>query len=83
MELLFIDLGGRFASLYRIMPANDLYERDSAAIGSLQKLRFFPSALTGGKGVRVTDQSGRSLLDLSAAWGAPASAMLIRPSSRR
>src|SRR5688500_3494029 len=52
------------------MPANDLYERDSAAIGSLQKLRFFPSALTGGKGVRVTDQSGRSLLDLSAAWGA-------------
>jgi 4-aminobutyrate aminotransferase len=52
------------------MTANDLYERDAAAIGSLQKLRFFPSALTGGSGVRVTDQSGRSLLDLSAAWGA-------------
>ena len=52
------------------MTANDLLGRDSAAIGSLQKLRFFPSALTGGKGVRVTDQSGRSLLDLSAAWGA-------------
>jgi len=52
------------------MALNDLYQRDAAAIGSLQKLRFFPSALTGGAGVRVTDQSGRSLLDLSAAWGA-------------
>jgi 4-aminobutyrate aminotransferase len=52
------------------MSANDLYQRDAAAIGSLQKLRFFPCALIGGKGVRVTDQSGRSLLDLSAAWGA-------------
>jgi 4-aminobutyrate aminotransferase len=52
------------------MTSNDLYQRDAAAIGNLQKLRFFPSALTGGKGVRVTDQSGRTLLDLSAAWGA-------------
>lgn len=52
------------------MTTNDLYQRDGAAIGSLQKLRFFPSALTGGAGTRVTDQSGRSLLDLSAAWGA-------------
>lgn len=52
------------------MTANDLYQRDSAAIGNLQKLRFFPSALTGGAGARVIDQSGRSLLDLSAAWGA-------------
>ncbi|HTN97431.1 MAG TPA: aspartate aminotransferase family protein [Nordella sp.] len=51
------------------MTANDLYSRDAAAIGTLQKLRFFPSALTGGAGTRVTDQSGRSLLDLSAAWG--------------
>lgn len=52
------------------MTANDLYARDAAAIGTLQKLRFFPSALTGGAGTRVVDQSGRSLLDLSAAWGA-------------
>lgn len=52
------------------MTANDLYARDEAAIGNLQKLRFFPSALTGGAGTRVIDQSGRSLLDLSAAWGA-------------
>lgn len=51
------------------MTSNDLFERDTAAIGSLQKLRFFPSALIGGKGVRVTDQSGRALLDLAAAWG--------------
>lgn len=52
------------------MTANDLYARDAAAIGTLQKLRFFPSALTSGAGTRVVDQSGRSLLDLSAAWGA-------------
>lgn len=52
------------------MTVNDLYSRDGAAIGNLQKLRFFPSALTGGAGTRVIDQTGRSLLDLSAAWGA-------------
>jgi len=47
-----------------------LFERDRQSIGAIQKLRFFPLALTGGRGSRVTDEQGRSLLDLSAAWGA-------------
>lgn len=47
-----------------------LYERDEKAIAKLQKLRFFPLALTGGKGSYVFDESGRRLLDLSASWGA-------------
>ncbi len=51
------------------MTANDLYTRDAAVTAGIQKLRFFPSALVGGKGSRVIDESGRALLDLSAAWG--------------
>lgn len=51
------------------MTANDLYARDTAVMAGIQKLRFFPLALTGGKGARVIDESGRALLDLSAAWG--------------
>ena len=47
-----------------------LWQRDQAAIAGLQKLRFFPLALTGGDGVFVIDDTGRRLLDLSAAWGA-------------
>ena len=47
-----------------------LYDRDRAAIGDLQKLRFFPLAITGGKGARLTGEDGRELIDLSGAWGA-------------
>jgi 4-aminobutyrate aminotransferase len=47
-----------------------LYQADLEANSRLQKLRFFPLALTGGSGRRVIDESGRALLDLSAAWGA-------------
>jgi 4-aminobutyrate aminotransferase len=47
-----------------------LWERDRSAIASLQKLRFFPLALVGGEGSYVMDQTGRRLLDMSAAWGA-------------
>lgn len=47
-----------------------LYDRDDAAIGSLQKLRFFPLAIGGGKGARLVEESGRELIDLSGAWGA-------------
>ncbi|MCA0431764.1 MAG: aspartate aminotransferase family protein [Proteobacteria bacterium] len=49
---------------------NSIYARDTAAISSLQKLRFFPLALTGGDGAYVIDEAGKKLLDLSAAWGA-------------
>ncbi len=50
--------------------ANSLYARDGEVIAGLQKLRFFPLALTGGEGAHVIDETGRRLLDLSAAWGA-------------
>lgn len=47
-----------------------LYKRDAASLSRLQNLRFFPLAVTGGKGCRLTDEDGRQLLDLSASWGA-------------
>jgi 4-aminobutyrate aminotransferase len=47
-----------------------LYQDDVKYNSRLQKLRFHPAALTGGKGCRVLDGSGRTLLDLSGAWGA-------------
>lgn len=50
--------------------SNRLYERDARAVASLQKLRFFPLAVTGGEGARLIDEDGRRLIDLSAAWGA-------------
>jgi 4-aminobutyrate aminotransferase len=49
---------------------NPLPDRDRTCIGAVQKLRFFPLAITGGAGVRVVDEIGRKLIDLSAAWGA-------------
>jgi len=47
-----------------------LYDRDGKAIGSLQKLRFFPLAITGGKGATLIEEGGRELIDFSGAWGA-------------
>lgn len=47
-----------------------LYDRDAKVISRLQKLRFFPLAVVGGKGSYLTDESGGRLLDLSASWGA-------------
>lgn len=46
------------------------YQRDDAAIASVQRLRFFPQSVAGGHGVRLRAEDGRSLLDLSGAWGA-------------
>ncbi len=48
----------------------DLYKRDRQALSRLQKLRFFPLAVTGGEGSYLIDEHGRRLLDLSASWGA-------------
>lgn len=47
-----------------------LYARDTAAIAGLQKLRFFPQAVVGGKGAVLRTDDGREVIDLSAAWGA-------------
>lgn len=49
---------------------SDLYARDTAAMSGLQKLRFFPQAVVGGKGALLRTEDGRELIDLSAAWGA-------------
>ena len=49
---------------------DDLYQRDVAAIGTLQKLRFFPQAVVGGSGCYLRSAEGRQLLDMSASWGA-------------
>ncbi|MBR9863968.1 MAG: aminotransferase class III-fold pyridoxal phosphate-dependent enzyme [Rhodobacteraceae bacterium] len=47
-----------------------LYNRDEAALSALQKLRFFPLAVSRGEGCYLIEEGGRRLLDLSASWGA-------------
>ena len=47
-----------------------LYARDAASVARVQKLRFFPQAVVGGKGATLRADDGRALIDLSAAWGA-------------
>lgn len=47
-----------------------LYERDAAAVAGVEKLRFFPLAVTGGRGSYLIAEDGQRLLDLSASWGA-------------
>lgn len=47
-----------------------LLDRDARIIAGNQKLRFFPASVVSGRGSEVIDDTGRRLLDLSAAWGA-------------
>ena len=47
-----------------------LYDRDKTSLSQLQKLRFFPLAVTGGEGCYLVNEDGRCLLDFSASWGA-------------
>jgi len=47
-----------------------LYQRDQRSLSKLQKLRFFPLAVTGGTDGCLIDEDGRHLLDFSASWGA-------------
>jgi 4-aminobutyrate aminotransferase len=49
--------------------AAELYARDSVIAG-VEKLRFFPLAVTAGRGCTLIEAGGRELLDLSATWTA-------------
>ena len=48
----------------------NLYQRDTAAIAGVEKLRFFPLAAIKGEGCWLIEEGGRRLLDLSASWTA-------------
>lgn len=52
------------------MIAHGLLSRDEAIIAGVEKLRFFPLAVSGGRGSRLIEVGGRELLDLSASWTA-------------
>jgi 4-aminobutyrate aminotransferase len=45
-----------------------LLARDTASLSRLQKLRFNPAAVTGGRGSRLTLEDGREVIDFSAGW---------------
>jgi 4-aminobutyrate aminotransferase len=47
-----------------------LLERDGQAIAKLQKLRFNPAVVVSGTGSTLLLEDGRTLIDLSAGWGA-------------
>lgn len=48
----------------------NLYQRDTAAIAGVERLRFFPLAVVGGEDCWLVEEGGRRLLDLSASWTA-------------
>jgi 4-aminobutyrate aminotransferase len=47
-----------------------LAERDARCVAGIEKLRFFPLSVKGGRGSYLIDEDGREVLDLSASWGA-------------
>jgi 4-aminobutyrate aminotransferase len=50
--------------------AAELYARDERVVAGIEKLRFFPLAVTSGDGCWLTEAGGRRLLDLSSTWTA-------------
>ncbi|MCL7999716.1 aspartate aminotransferase family protein [Brucella sp. 21LCYQ03] len=53
-----------------VKPNENLYAREARSISRLAHLRFFPLAVTGGKGATLRGDDGRVLIDFSASWGA-------------
>ncbi|WP_245312393.1 aminotransferase class III-fold pyridoxal phosphate-dependent enzyme [Rhizobium sp. R693] len=51
-------------------PKETLYEREARSVSKLAHLRFFPLAVTGGKGATLRGDDGRIFIDFSASWGA-------------
>lgn len=49
---------------------NTLHGRDALTVADIARLRFSPLALVGGRGVRLVEEGGRTLIDLSASAGA-------------
>lgn len=49
---------------------NTLHGRDARTIANIARLRFSPLSLTGGRGIRLIEEGGRALIDLSASAGA-------------
>ena len=47
-----------------------LYNRDSAAVAGIEKLRFFPLDIVRGEGCWLFGSDGTRVLDMSATWGA-------------
>jgi 4-aminobutyrate aminotransferase len=50
--------------------AAELYARDLRSVAGIEKLRFFPLAITSGDGCWLTEAGGRRLLDLTSTWTA-------------
>jgi 4-aminobutyrate aminotransferase len=48
--------------------ANSLKDRDAKNIAAIQKLRFMPLSVTGGKGCYLIEEHGRRVLDLAGSW---------------
>jgi 4-aminobutyrate aminotransferase len=50
--------------------AAELYARDLKSVAGIEKLRFFPLAVTSGEGCWLIEAGGRRLLDLTSTWTA-------------
>lgn len=50
--------------------AAELYARDERTVAGIEKLRFFPLAVSSGEGCWLVEVGGRRLLDLTSTWTA-------------